>query len=79
MGGEATASPRADGCSVCGAWVKTITTLRPSDVETVRLLDLATVHLDIAALERGWKRPAGLGAPLGVHVVPRTVRRWWSR
>ena len=79
VGGEATASPRADGCSVCGAWVKTITTLRPSDVETVRLLDLATVHLDIAALERGWKRPAGLGAPLGVHVVPRTVRRWWSR
>jgi len=64
-------------------WVKTITTLAASDVDTVRLLDPATVELDIAALERGWKRPAGLGAPLGVRVVaaaPKSARRkWWPR
>jgi FdhE protein len=70
------ASRRADGCAACGAWVKTVATLRPCTVSEVRLLDLATVELDVAALERGWKRPAGLGAPLDVRVVP-WRRRWW--
>lgn len=85
VGAEAGASQRADGCAACGAWVKTITTLGASAVGEVRLLDLATVQLDVAALERGWTRPTGLGAPLDVRVVacprdrqPRT-RRWWQR
>ena len=75
-------SRRADGCAACGAWVKTVATLGPSTVAEVRLLDLATVELDVAALERGWRRPGGLGAPLDVRVVaraptPRGRRRWW--
>ena len=85
VGAEPGESRRADGCAVCGAWVKTIATLGPSDVDALRLLDLATVDFDVAALERGWKRPAGLGAPLGVRVVARDPtsatrrrRRWWS-
>ena len=78
-------SRRADGCAACGAWVKTIATLGACTVAEVRLLDLATVELDVAALERGWKRPTGLGAPLDVRIVPRPAkpaaspRRWWRR
>jgi FdhE protein len=78
--GETTGEARrADGCAACGAWVKTITTLGASTIGEVRLLDLATVDLDVAALARGWKRPAGLGAALDVHVVAPERRRWWRR
>jgi len=70
---------RADGCETCGAWVKTVTTLGASAVGGLRLLDLATVDLDVAALERGWQRPGGLGAPLDVRVLARQRRRWWPR
>ena len=84
VGEDSAGTRRADGCAVCGAWVKTITTLSASDVRTVRLLDLATVGLDVAALERGWRRPTGLGASLGIEVVatatrPARDRRWWRR
>jgi FdhE protein len=75
-------SRRADGCAACGAWVKTIATLGASATGELRLLDLATVELDVAALERGWSRPVGLGAPLDVRVIGRTRKRrtrWWSR
>lgn len=78
--GETTGEARrADGCAACGAWVKTITTLGASPIGEVRLLDLATVDLDVAALARGWKRPGGVGAALDVHVVARERRRWWQR
>jgi FdhE protein len=79
---------RADGCESCGAWVKTVTRLSAATLAEVRLLDLATVELDVAALERGWKRPSGLGSTLNVRVIarernggtrPRVRRRWWSR
>ena len=59
--------------------MKTITTLGASPIGEVRLLDLATVDLDVAALARGWKRPGGVGAALDVHVVARERRRWWQR
>ena len=78
-------SRRADGCAACGAWMKTIATLGASSVGELRLLDLATVELDAAALARGWRRPSGLGAPLNIHVVGRSrapgsrMRRWWAR
>lgn len=85
VGVDSGESRRADGCATCGAWVKAIATLGASAVDELRLLDLATVELDVAALERGWSRPVGLGAPLGVRVVGRArdsrrrTRRWWSR
>jgi FdhE protein len=80
-------SRRAEGCAACGAWVKTLTTLTAAPAAEVRLLDLATVELDVAALERGWTRPIGLGAPLDIRVVARAGddgaapprRRWWTR
>lgn len=87
--GETTGDTRrADGCESCGAWVKTVTRLGASTLAELRLLDLATVELDVAALERGWKRPSGLGASLGIRVIARERHRetrarqrlrWWSR
>jgi len=85
VGDSTGVSRRAEGCAACGAWVKTFTTLAAPATGDVRLLDLASVDLDVAALERGWTRPAGLGAPLGVRVVARASasnghrRRWWTR
>ena len=78
---EATGETRkVDACRDCTAYVKTVTTLAAADAPTLRLLDLATVDLDLAALERGFTRPAGLGQPLGVTVVERRpARRFWRR
>jgi len=71
---------KVDACRECSAYVKTITTLTATDAATLRLLDLATVDLDVAALDRGFRRPAGLGQSLGVTVSERRVaRRFWHR
>jgi FdhE protein len=71
---------KVEACRDCTAYVKTVTTLAAADAPTLRLLDLATVDLDVAALERGFTRPAGLGQPLDVTVVePRVTRRFWHR
>ena len=71
---------KVEACRDCTAYVKTVTTLAAAHAATLRLLDLATVDLDVAALERGFTRPAGLGQPLDVTVVePRVTRRFWHR
>lgn len=78
---EATGESRkVDACRECTSYVKTVTTLAAADASTLRLLDLATVDLDVAALERGFTRPAGLGQRLAVTVVERpAARRFWRR
>lgn len=71
---------KVEACRECSGYVKTVTTLSAADPATLRLLDLATVDLDVAALERGFTRPAGLGQPLGVTVVERRAsHRFWRR
>jgi FdhE protein len=71
---------KVDACRQCMAYVKTVTTLTAADASSLRLLDLATVDLDVAALDRGFTRPPGLGRPLGVRVVERPApRRFWRR
>jgi FdhE protein len=71
---------KVDACRDCTGYVKTVTTLSAADAPTLRLLDLATVDLDVAALERGFTRPAGLGHALNVTVAERpTMRRFWRR
>jgi FdhE protein len=71
---------KVEACRDCTAYVKTVATLAAADAATLRLVDLATVDLDVAALERGFTRPAGLGQPLDVTVVePRVARRFWHR
>jgi len=77
---EATGDRRKiEACRECRGYVKTLTTLAAADAATLRLLDLSTVDLDVAALERGFTRPAGLGHPLGVTVIERPPRRFWRR
>ncbi|HEX3179289.1 MAG TPA: formate dehydrogenase accessory protein FdhE [Methylomirabilota bacterium] len=69
---------KVDACNVCRGYVKTVTTLAAADAGSVRLLDLATVDLDVAAVERGYGRPPGLGHVLDVSVVERRGgRRFW--
>jgi FdhE protein len=79
--GERTGDTRkVDACRECTAYVKTVTTLAAADAPTLRLLDLATVDLDVAALERGFTRPGGLGHALDITVVERAPeRRFWRR
>jgi FdhE protein len=70
---------KIDACRDCMVYVKSVTTLAAADPSTLRLLDLATVALDVAALDRGFVAPAGVGHPLGVTVINRAARRFWRR
>ena len=68
-----------DTCAACRGYLKTVTTLAPTPAADLGLLDLTTVDLDVAALARGYARPAGPGAELGARVVVRERRRgWWG-
>ena len=69
---EATRETRkVDTCAACRGYLKTLTTLVPTAADELGLLDLATVELDIAALEHGYARPGGVGVPLRVRLQPR--------
>jgi FdhE protein len=57
-------------CAMCGGYMKTLATLQATAAEAVALLDLATVELDIAALEHGYARPAEPACAVRVRVVP---------
>ena len=61
-------------CDACRGYVKTITTLTPMPPGHVVLQDLATLVLDIAALERGYRRPAARGHEVTVSVVAEPSR-----
>jgi FdhE protein len=57
-----------DACNRCLGYVKAFTKLQGSPPGRIMIDDLATVDLDIAALENGYRRPEGLGYSLGVNV-----------
>jgi FdhE protein len=59
-----------EACSRCGGYVKTFTTLRGAAPLEVILEDLASVELDLAAAEQGYKRPAGAGYTIGAASAP---------
>ena len=61
-------------CDRCRGYVKTMTTLSAIRPEHVVLQDLATVVLDMAALERGYRRPAAQGHEVAVSVVAESSR-----
>jgi formate dehydrogenase maturation protein FdhE len=44
-------------CSSCRGYLKSVSTLRPWAGDEVSLADLATVDLDLVALERDYERP----------------------
>ena len=70
-----------EACKRCLGYMKTFTTLQGSAPVNVMVDDLASVDLDIAALELGYRRPAGAGYGLDIKVVnkPRlseTIPSW---
>jgi len=70
-----------DACKRCLGYAKTFTTLQGSQPAKVLLDDLASAHLDVAALEQGYKRPQGAGYSLDVTVTDngKAWRRFFSR
>jgi FdhE protein len=67
---ENSGSARAiDTCNRCRGYLKTFTKLQGSAAPKIMLDDLASVDLDIAALEQGFKRPPGPGYALNCKVV----------
>ena len=57
-----------EACRSCLGYVKTFTRLQGCAPATVMLDDLASVHLDVAALEQGYTRAPGPGHPLDLTV-----------
>lgn len=57
-----------DACRRCLGYVKTFTTLQGSAPAKVMLDDLASVALDIASLEQGYRRPEGAGYSLDIEI-----------
>jgi len=60
-----------DACKRCLGYVKTFTTLQGSPPANVMVDDLASVDLDIAALEQGYRRPEGAGYSLDIKIIPK--------
>ncbi|MCA9880341.1 MAG: formate dehydrogenase accessory protein FdhE [Thermomicrobiales bacterium] len=58
---------KVETCTHCRGYLKVISTLRAWPGDEVCLADLATVDLDLAALERGYGQPESRGG-LGVRV-----------
>lgn len=69
-------APEGDGdtrkvevCETCKGYVKGLATVRSLPPWAILLDDLATVHLDVVALERGYERPERPGHALEARVV----------
>jgi FdhE protein len=77
--GLARVATSIDTCEVCRGYLKTVTTLTPTPVDDLALLDLATVELDVAALEHGYGRPPAAGVVVDARVVTSAGRLggWW--
>lgn len=55
-------------CRRCHGYLKSFTRLRSGSPRDVLVDDLGSVALDLAAVERGYRRPPGLGCPLDLSV-----------
>ena len=51
------AERRLELCAACGSYTKTIDAAQPSPFPLLAIEDLATIDLDRAAMERGYRRP----------------------
>jgi len=58
-----------EACKRCLGYVKSFTTLQGSPAAKVMLDDLASVELDVSALEHGYRRPQAPGYSLNVTLV----------
>jgi len=59
---------KVETCASCNGYLKSFATLQAIPAFELLLKDLETVELDLAALERGYKKPAGGGITLDVEV-----------
>jgi FdhE protein len=73
-GGDGTQS--IETCASCQGYTKTLTTLQGAAPQAVMLEDLATVELDVVALERGYARPHSPGYCVNLSLLERP--RAWS-
>jgi FdhE protein len=64
-----------DACQRCLGYVKTFTRLQGCPPGAVMLEDLASVELDVAAIEHGFARSPGPGYALGITVTEKNARR----
>jgi FdhE protein len=64
-----------EACKRCLGYVKTFTRLQGCPPAAVMLEDLASVDLDVAALEQGYARPPGAGYSVEVTVSDKGARR----
>jgi FdhE protein len=64
-----------DACQRCLGYVKTFTRLQGCPPGAVMLEDLASVDLDVAAIEHGFARPSGPGFALGITMTDKGARR----
>jgi len=67
-GGE---SRRIDACNRCRGYLKALAQLGPIRPELLVLEDLASVELDLAAIERGYQRPQNAPGARGVGIMER--------
>jgi FdhE protein len=63
-------SRRVETCGSCRQYLKAFAALTPASPLEMVLDDLETLELDLAARERGFTRPDGLGYPVSVSIVP---------
>jgi len=65
-------------CHTCKGYLKAVTTVRPLAPWAILVDDLTTVPLDIAALEKGYRRPERPGYRLESRIVEQPpMRGWW--
>lgn len=62
---------RVDVCRTCNGYVKGMTTVRETPPWAVLLEDLASVHLDLVALDRGFRKPDEPGYKVDARIQRR--------
>jgi FdhE protein len=72
---QATANAVVEACKQCLGYVKTFTTLQGCPPGAVMTEDLASVALDVAAIDHGYARPTGAGYPIEVLVTDVGAKR----
>jgi hypothetical protein len=65
---------RVEACTLCRGYLKAVTMLTASPPEDILLLDLETVHLDVAAIEHGFERPAPKPRRVTLEAAPQRTR-----
>jgi FdhE protein len=63
-------SRKVDACDACRGYLKSLAQLAPLAPELIPLEDLGSVELDLAAIDRDYRRPDAPAARLGARVEP---------